>query len=154
MVAEKQATKTQAHKVAINPKTQKPLPEGQRFKPGQSGNPNGRKKKEHCVTSLLTAYLKEVPPIKAESGAANTQSFAELLARAMLLGAVRAAQKGQPQLAHEVLDRVEGKAPDKMELTGKDGGPLRVEGSAKLKLAGMLDAMAEKTKAAARWAQK
>ena len=85
-----------------------------RFRPGQSGNPAGRPKRKTLgerIADLLDEtdlYGKPIP---------GGRSVADLLAEAI----VREALKGKFAFAKEVLDRTEGKVPDRV--AGPEGGP-------------------------------
>ncbi len=76
----------------------------QLWKPGESGNPNGRPSKAVSVTHYLHEVLAETN--------AEGKTHAELLARAMLKGGL----KPDTNMAREILDRVEGRVPSKIEL--------------------------------------
>ena len=93
-----------------------------RFKPGQSGNPGGRPKGRS-----LTARLREL----LEKGEINGKPIpggrqvADLVVEAMVKGAI----KGNSKLIVEVLDRNDGKVPEKHEHMGPDGGPMAFDGT-------------------------
>lgn len=91
-----------------------------RWKPGQSGNPKGRPKKDVCLTSLVKKQLDEVPEIMI-SGKPNDKTWRELIVTAWLV----AAYKGNPTYFRELMDRLEGKVP--MPITGSGGEPLLPE---------------------------
>lgn len=74
------------------------------FKPGQSGNPAGRPKRDHGA-ELARAVLESNPEL-------YYQAFSKQLA------------KGNAYAFKELCDRGYGKMPQKTELTGKDGGPI------------------------------
>ena len=73
-----------------------------RFKPGQSGNPKGRP-----ISKPLTEALKTA--LAADNGAA----IQELVAVA-----VKKARQGDFRFWREILDRVDGKVTDRLEVTG------------------------------------
>lgn len=82
------------------------------WQPGQSGNPAGRPPIERCITSKIQEILLRTDK---ETGKTN----AELVAEAM----VRIAQKpsdtrGSASITKELLDRVEGKVKDTIEVEG------------------------------------
>lgn len=87
-------------------------PPAYRWKKGQSGNPGGRPKNESLL-SILRRKLQEEH---------NGKTLAEIVVEALLKGAVQ----GKPEHLKELLNRVEGKVTDKHELTGAEGGPVRV----------------------------
>lgn len=74
-----------------------------RFKPGQSGNPNGRPKK---ITSALDRALNRH----------NTKRIAYAL--------IGEAQAGNVQAFKEIRETIEGPLPKPIELSGPEGGPL------------------------------
>lgn len=80
------------------------------WKKGQSGNPAGRPK--DCGISFK---LKNI--IEAEDG-----KVADALAKAI----TRYALKGDPRFVNIILDRLEGKVADKVQLTGEGGGPVQI----------------------------
>jgi hypothetical protein len=83
------------------------------FKPGQSGNPGGR------PPSILSEAYKEVLAQVFE-GDSSHRTYAQLIA----IGQARAAVKGNTGAAKEIADRVEGKAKEAIEISGKGGAPL------------------------------
>ncbi len=89
------------------------------FKPGQSGNPNGRPKgslgKERGLTPLLLQQMETIP-----DGEKRGRTWRELLVLAWLTGAMK-----NPFLLSMLLERVEGKVPQ--GLTGEDGGPIQIK---------------------------
>jgi hypothetical protein len=84
------------------------------FKPGQSGNPSGR------PPAILSDAYREVLA-EAFEGDSAARSYARLIA----LGQARAAIKGNTAAAKEIADRTEGKAKEAIEISGKDGAPLK-----------------------------
>jgi len=95
------------------------------FKKGEVHNPNGRPKKTACLTSLLVDELKKKPKLKDGQGKANDKTWAQLLAEALPAAAYKALLKGDIKPYALILERVEGKVPQAIEATGKDGGPIR-----------------------------
>lgn len=81
------------------------------FKPGQSGNLNGRPKGK-TVTERLQKIINE-----------NEGEIADALVKS----ALKQALKGDHRFFKEILDRVEGKVVDRIQHAGEDGGPIRVE---------------------------
>lgn len=73
------------------------------FKKGQSANPAGRPKGS-SVTDRIRKILDD-----------NNGNAADALAKAI----IKAALKGDFRFAKEILDRVEGKVTDKLELDGE-----------------------------------
>lgn len=86
---------------------------GNRFKPGETGNENGRPKKLPEVDKLIAEVMGSKDGGIDESGA--LEIFESLL---------KQAKKGNTQAAEILLNRAFGKVPNKNEHTGKDGGPL------------------------------
>lgn len=79
-----------------------------RFKPGESGNPNGRPKGQS-----LTALLREVADNTSlcDSEIPGGRTAAQALAEAMFAHAI----KGNPAFAAMIWDRIEGKAPQTLD---------------------------------------
>jgi len=86
-----------------------------RFQPGQSGNPGGRPKKK--LTDKLEARLDTPIP-----GDKNGRTYGDLFIEKL----VRRACNRSDTAAKEIFDRVEGKALQRMELSGPEGGPVEV----------------------------
>lgn len=78
------------------------------WKPGQSGNPKGRPRKEVCVTSLIKQYLGEI----ADTRTGKTHEA--LLAEAIVAGAI----KLHPTALKELLGRVDGSILERMKIDG------------------------------------
>ena len=91
------------------------------FKPGQSGNPEGPKpgyrQARTVLKELLAVELDDVNPLTGEKG---KYTVADLLH----LQQIKKAKEGDTSAYKEIQDRVDGKAPQSLELTGKDGGPI------------------------------
>ena len=96
-----------------------------RWGKGQSGNPKGRPKKEHTLTSLLKDELKKAPKLTDKGGKKNTKTWEQLLAEALPAAAYKALLKGDMRPYTLILERVEGKVPQ--PLTGKEGGPIETQ---------------------------
>jgi len=71
-----------------------------RWKPGQSGNPDGRPPKKECLTSLLKEEIEKVNPEDTEG-----RTWKELL----VLATMQWALKGNRGALKEVWERVDGK---------------------------------------------
>lgn len=84
------------------------------WKPGQSGNPAGRAPKGLCWADAIKAALAQVDP---ETKRSRLELVAESLVMAGLAGDVSALK--------ELGDRVDGKVPQRTEVTTPDG-PLLV----------------------------
>lgn len=78
-----------------------------KFKPGVSGNPGGRPKND----------------IAAVIARAIFEGNIEAITRALL----KKIKKGDPRTFTALADRGYGKAPQSVEVTGSDRGPVRVE---------------------------
>ena len=87
------------------------------WKKGKSGNPNGRPRKEACITTVLQSRMGVVPQIDI-GGKVNTKTWAELIADSLLVNAY----KGNAAAMHELMDRIEGKVAQ--PVTGADGEPI------------------------------
>lgn len=70
-----------------------------RWKPGESGNPKGRKPKDLTLTSLLKAELDKIP-----TGEKQGRTWRQLLVLSWMTGAMK-----HPALLAELLNRVEGR---------------------------------------------
>jgi hypothetical protein len=77
------------------------------FKPGQSGNPQGRPKS----ITLSEAYRKQLAMV--DESDPQKRSFAEVLAETM----IKRAKTGDVPALKEIADRVEGKAKQTITLT-------------------------------------
>jgi len=85
-----------------------------RWKPGQSGNPKGRPRKQPLTDALEELVLGGM--ISQKNGEAIPTSVA--LARV----AIRQALQGDFRFYQELMNRIDGKVADR--LAGHDGGPL------------------------------
>lgn len=109
------------------------------FKKGQSGNPSGGKahnkeiKLIKRLTNIEVAELgalilqKNITALRdiAEDAKNNPDSKHSSLKSIMAMIAVKAFAKGDAHSLDAILNRTAGKVPDKIHLTGKDGGPIR-----------------------------
>ena len=87
------------------------------FKPGQSGNPKGRPRKDVSLTSMVKNLLEDVPELML-GGKKNTMTWRELIVRAWLVGSY----KGNATMFTRLIERVEGKVA--LPITGGKGEPL------------------------------
>lgn len=78
------------------------------FKPGQSGNPNGRPKKGTSLTELMREYLQEIDPA---TGKERRQTFIEKV-QAL-------AQKGDATALKLVWNYLEGMPQQSVDVTSK-----------------------------------
>ena len=90
-----------------------------RWKPGESGNPGGRKRYQPITDALRAELEREMP-------GADGKTVAEALAKRLI--ALAAGKSSAAIRALEViLDRAEGKVVQRQELTGADGAPMQFE---------------------------
>jgi hypothetical protein len=90
------------------------------FKPGESGNPSGGHKGLHLTTLLRKLLDEEIEVEDAETHLKRKIRKAELVTVALL----KQANKGNVKAIREILDRIDGKVPQKIGLTGADGEAL------------------------------
>jgi hypothetical protein len=79
---------------------------GRQFKPGQSGNPNGRPRES--LTHLLRDALHSPSAIRGCGGKTNAEVIVEALIREASIGNIRAFQI--------IADRIEGKPPSSVDV--------------------------------------
>jgi hypothetical protein len=91
-----------------------------RWKPGQSGNPKGRPRKEP-LTDILRAVLAEKIPNAQDP---RQSQLAHALIRNWVLEAIRT--KDTAMIA-EIFNRIEGKVQDRLALGAEGGEPIRIE---------------------------
>ena len=92
---------------------------GLRWKNGQSGNPNGRPKKDVSITSLLKVKMLE------DAGKGKTHG--ELIVEALLEIAESRLSRGQIPAIKEILERVDGKVATPVDLGNRDDKPLLLQ---------------------------
>jgi hypothetical protein len=84
-------------------------PKHTQWRPGQSGNPNGRPKKAACLTTLLKEELERPVTdqnlLKTVGGNVGDVTWAQMIAIAL----IRKAAKGNERAAEIIFDRAEGK---------------------------------------------
>jgi len=89
------------------------------WKPGQSGNPKGRPRKEP-LTDILRAVLAEKIP-----NAKDSQSqLAHALIKNWVLEAIRTKDT---TMVVEIFNRIEGKVKDRLAVGGEGDEPIRIE---------------------------
>jgi hypothetical protein len=93
------------------------LPEAHRFKPGQSGNPGGRPKKQP-VTKAYEALAEKKLPEKIRALLVRSGFDGETWAEAWAFGAGVKAAKGDTSALKEITDRLEGKAQQSLKISG------------------------------------
>lgn len=96
--------------IPIHPKTGKPMPVGRNWQPGQSGNPGGRPR-----------VVADIRALAQLEGAACIETLIE----------IRDDKKASPvarsAAAQALLDRGYGRAIQRQEHTGADGGPIQTQ---------------------------
>jgi hypothetical protein len=94
------------------------------FQKGQSGNPKGRPRKDVCLTSLVKEELEKIAknpdgsPMKDANGKVVKMTYYDLLARAIVRGAI----KGKTVALKELWDRIDGRVP--LPISNPDGSPV------------------------------
>ena len=73
-------------------------PRSGQFKPGQSGNPKGRKKREETISGALRAELAATQKVR-ENGKEKTLSKAEILAKQWVRQGMEGKQRAVPEIA-------------------------------------------------------
>lgn len=85
------------------------------WKPGQSGNPNGRPKRKPLTDALLRLVGQKIP--KNATGVLAPlagKKWADVIA----LGLATAAAAGEAPAFREAADRIEGKVKDEIQVSG------------------------------------
>src|SRR5262249_55501187 len=90
------------------------------WKPGESGNPKGRPRKQP-LTDILRAVLAEQIPDAPDP---RQSQLAHALIRNWVLEAIRTKDT---TMISEIFNRIEGKVQDRLALGGEDGEPIRIE---------------------------
>jgi len=110
-----------------------------RFTTGNAvANPNGRPKRAHCISDLLYELLHNNPKqVQAKWSKVKDYPTGAMI---VALEVFKKMGKGDLTAVTIGLDRVEGKVPQRTELTGNDGGPVKLE--TREKLAAKLEAIA------------
>jgi Family of unknown function (DUF5681) len=93
---------------------------GTQFQAGNNANPNGRPRGRSIEARLRE--LLERTEINGKPLPGGKQ-VADLVAEALLKGAL----KGEIRHLQELLNRIEGKVPDRHTVAGPDGGPVRIQ---------------------------
>ena len=96
--------------VGHNPKTGKPMPIGRKFQPGQSGNPGGRPR-----------VVADIRALAQDQGEASIQALIRVRDNPNSPAAAVVAA------ALAIMDRGYGKAIQRQEHTGADGGPIQTQ---------------------------
>lgn len=98
---------------------------GKGFMPGQSGNPRGRPR--NLVSDAYRKYLKRQAPESVREKLEAKGYQIKTGADAMAVGQLESAIRGFAPCAKELREATEGKAPDHLELTGANAGPMQIE---------------------------
>lgn len=116
------------------------------FKPGQSGNPLGGQMHNPELRRLRTLTREELAEVgglvvsqdlQALKAIAKAQTGYSAIQVWFAAIAVEAIEKKTTGLMNALLDRIVGRVPEKIELTGADGGPLQSQ-TASLAIEGLL----------------
>lgn len=91
--------------------------QGHEFKPGQSGNPAGRPKGSKSLSTVLKEMLEEEITVSIDGQPAGKKPFKEVIVRRLL----KAANDGDIKAIGTIFDRVDGKAPQHIEIANPDG---------------------------------
>ena len=97
---------------------------GKGWKPGQSGNPNGRPPKGEAWADVANELLnsKEIDiTMKMADGKVKRLSLEsdKSFRHAVIVGMIKEAMNGNVQAAKELADRTEGKSKERREVTNK-----------------------------------
>ncbi len=92
-----------------------------RWKPGQSGNPDGRPPKRECLTSLLKEEIEKVNPEDAEG-----RTWKELL----VLATMQLALEGNRGALKEIWERMDGKVQQAVAFEDHQAEKVDVEAAA------------------------
>jgi len=84
-------------------------PKYTRWRPGQSGNPNGRPRKEACLTTLLKEELERTVTDQNLLRAIGAKMGDVTWAQAIAMALIRKAAKGNERSAEIIFDRTEGR---------------------------------------------
>lgn len=87
---------------------------GRPWKKGQSGNPNGRPKKDASLTSLMKEMLDKPADYIAPGATPDDKTWRQVITKALFTKAA----KGDVKAIELVLDRTEGKVPASFDGTG------------------------------------
>jgi hypothetical protein len=94
---------------------------GNRFKPGESGNPSGRPAGSKNVSTILREMLQQIAPkevisskfVKEFCKGKKRVTIADAIAARLLMSAI---VQGDLQAIREVIDRLEGKSTQKLDV--------------------------------------
>lgn len=109
-----------------HPNSLKALEKG-KFKPGNPGG--GRPKGALSLKERMDKYINLPTKVVMPDGTITEKEVMD----SIVLAALAKARKGDVPAIKEVLDRYYGKQTEKLEVTGKDGQPLEIEHSQRLR---------------------
>lgn len=112
----------------IHPNSLKAL-EATKWKKGEKPPGAGRPKGALSLKERMDKYINLPTKVVMPDGTITDKEVMDSIVLALLAKA----RKGDVGAAKEILDRYYGKQADKMELTGKDGQPLEIEHSQRLR---------------------
>jgi len=130
--------------------------QGHEFKPGQSGNPNGRPKGklnfdtrvDMAIEVLAQKYVTDINEKNKNKRGYKPITLDDVdIEGDIFLQYLNMARNGKEKMVIDYMDRRHGKATAKIELTGKDGDPIVYEErkkEAKSKARRMLDMWVKK----------
>lgn len=112
----------------------KPPPEHTRFKKGQSGNPQGARLHNpeiRLIKRMTLDQVVEIGSLVLDGNVAELKRIArdekESVLKVMLAAvAARTITKGDPEALDALLDRLIGKVPNPVQLSGQGGSPLQM----------------------------
>lgn len=90
------------------------------WKPGQTGNPNGRPPRGETLTDILRVKLRELKV----KGKGNKPIEAK---EALMITLLNIAMAGDLRAIQYIMDRVDGKPVQMSEISGPEGGPVEIE---------------------------
>ena len=89
------------------------------WKPGQSGNPNGRPPRGETLSELLRVKLREQN--------VNVNGAKVEAKEAIILQLIKLAVSGDLRAIQYIMDRIDGKPLQPSEVSGPEGGPVEIE---------------------------
>lgn len=107
---------------------------GKGWVPGRSGNPKGRPPLDRCTGDLIRDLLAQAELVttdKAGNPVVKQLPPGKTLRHLLAEVIVKHALKGDHRFVKELLDRVDGKVPDAVELSGPGGGAIEIDDKAR-----------------------
>ncbi len=114
-------------------------PEENRFAPGQSGNPGGRPKGAVSIVAIIRRMLDEE---RDDITTGEKKKLAEIIADRLI---TKALNENNLRALQDIIDRIDGKATLKSEISGPDGKPITIN-DARAELNRRLDGVASRVK--------